>query len=173
MLNDMSTRNFIQNEINEKTEEIYSKSSPYELEAYARSEKKTIIAVFSFLILFIGFLGVFCLLMPQDSLYALFLTMGIVFCCICLGHIILMFYMLKAPHEILAKRQIKRRLVNNPETLIINTENKNKKLQEVDLQTDSAMDQKKKKLQELKKLLDDGLITQEDYEQKKKQIIGL
>ena len=31
----------------------------------------------------------------------------------------------------------------------------------------------KEKLQELKEMLDDGLITQEDYEQKKKQIIGL
>ena len=30
-----------------------------------------------------------------------------------------------------------------------------------------------KKLQELKELLDDGLITQEDFEQKKKQILGL
>ena len=31
----------------------------------------------------------------------------------------------------------------------------------------------KEQLQELKEMLDDGLITQEDYEQKKKQIIGL
>ena len=31
----------------------------------------------------------------------------------------------------------------------------------------------KEKLQELKEMLDDGLITQEDYEQKKKQILGL
>ena len=32
---------------------------------------------------------------------------------------------------------------------------------------------KKEQLQELKEMLDDGLITQEDYEQKKKQILGL
>ena len=31
----------------------------------------------------------------------------------------------------------------------------------------------KEQLQELKEMLDDGLITQEDYEQKKKQILGL
>ena len=31
----------------------------------------------------------------------------------------------------------------------------------------------KKQLKELKEMLDDGLITQEDYEQKKKQILGL
>ena len=31
----------------------------------------------------------------------------------------------------------------------------------------------KEELQELKELLDEGLITEEDYEQKKKQIIGL
>ena len=31
----------------------------------------------------------------------------------------------------------------------------------------------KEKLQELKEILDDGLITQEDFEQKKKQILGL
>lgn len=31
----------------------------------------------------------------------------------------------------------------------------------------------KEKLKELKEMLDDGLITQEDYEQKKKQILGL
>ena len=31
----------------------------------------------------------------------------------------------------------------------------------------------KERLQELKEMLDDGLITQEDYEQKKKQILGL
>ena len=31
----------------------------------------------------------------------------------------------------------------------------------------------KEKLQELKEMLDEGLITEEDYEQKKKQIIGL
>ena len=32
---------------------------------------------------------------------------------------------------------------------------------------------KKEQLQELKEMLDDGLITAEDYEQKKKQILGL
>ena len=31
----------------------------------------------------------------------------------------------------------------------------------------------KEQLQELKEMLDDGLITQEDYEKKKKQILGL
>ena len=31
----------------------------------------------------------------------------------------------------------------------------------------------KEQLQELKEMLDDGLITQEDFEQKKKQILGL
>ena len=31
----------------------------------------------------------------------------------------------------------------------------------------------KEQLKELKEMLDDGLITQEDYEQKKKQILGL
>lgn len=33
--------------------------------------------------------------------------------------------------------------------------------------------QKEEQLQELKEMLDDGLITQEDFEQKKKQILGL
>ncbi len=31
----------------------------------------------------------------------------------------------------------------------------------------------KEQLQELKEMLDDGLITQEDFDQKKKQILGL
>ena len=37
----------------------------------------------------------------------------------------------------------------------------------------STSKSKKEQLQELKEMLDDGLITQEDFEQKKKQILGL
>ena len=37
----------------------------------------------------------------------------------------------------------------------------------------NAKSSSKKQLQELKEMLDDGLITQEDYEKKKKQILGL
>ena len=169
----MNTRKFISNEIKEKTEEIYSKASPYEREAYAKSEKKTILGLSIFLILFIGFLGVFSLLQKQDSLYVLFLTSGIIFFCICLGLIILMFHALKTPHEILAKRQIKRRLVNNPKALCANTITTNTQSQEIDPENVSVINKKKKKLQELKKLFDEGLITSEDYEQQKKQILGL
>ena len=48
--------------------------------------------------------------------------------------------------------------------VILNNENKT-----LNKQTTS----KKEQLQELKEMLDDGLITQEDFEQKKKQILGL
>ena len=37
----------------------------------------------------------------------------------------------------------------------------------------SEQKSQKEQLQELKEMLDDGLITQEDFEQKKKQILGL
>ena len=40
-------------------------------------------------------------------------------------------------------------------------------------ETTSTKTSSKEQMQELKEMLDDGLITQEDYEQKKKQIIGL
>ena len=42
-------------------------------------------------------------------------------------------------------------------------------------QVEKTSEQKsqKEQLQELKEMLDDGLITQEDFEQKKKQILGL
>lgn len=50
-----------------------------------------------------------------------------------------------------------------------------KTLEQSTNQTKNASEEKssKEQLQELKELLDDGLITQEDYEQKKKQILGL
>ena len=84
-----------------------------------------------------------------------------------------MFHALKTPHEILAKRQIKRRLVNNPKALCANTITTNTQSQEIDPENVSVINKKKKKLQELKKLFDEGLITSEDYEQQKKQILGL
>ena len=39
--------------------------------------------------------------------------------------------------------------------------------------TNSQARSNKEELQELKEMLDDGLITQEDFDQKKKQILGL
>ena len=41
------------------------------------------------------------------------------------------------------------------------------------VENNSIQTSNKVQLQELKEMLDDGLITQEDYEQKKKQILGL
>ena len=49
----------------------------------------------------------------------------------------------------------------------------NRTLEQSETNENKSSNSQKEQLQELKEMLDDGLITQEDYEQKKKQILGL
>ncbi len=71
--------------------------------------------------------------------------------------------------EIIAKMQQEQEVNRN-----ISTEFSTSQVTSIGQQpTNSQARSNKEELQELKEMLDDGLITQEDFDQKKKQILGL